>query len=311
MFSAATVCYRPSSARILQCSYLQASSRRFKQTSSQETSKASAISSKLAETDEDKFRPRPLSKPLGLPQKPSADPITWAQKRDDLLSHEKVLERRKHIVKEATKGYFQDYNALKHNEGKTWIGPTSLIHEDKAFYYPDITGVTLTPQEAVHTTTVFKGHVSIVAMLSTTRSEEHVRSFTEPAVAAHLSNPLFRYVQINLQDNPLKGFLVSLFLSSIRARIPQELQSTYIMSRFNVEYLREPMGMINKHVGYVYLVDQNCKIRWAGCGFAVDGEANSLKTCTGVLLKRLAANGGEEGKVVGSTASTTIPTASS
>ena len=47
------------------------------------------------------------------------------------------------------------------------------------------------------------------------------------------------------------------------------------------------MGMVNKHIGYIYLVDENCKIRWAGCGFAMEDEDLSLRNCTRVLLQRL------------------------
>jgi ATPase complex subunit ATP10 len=54
-----------------------------------------------------------------------------------------------------------------------------------------------------------------------------------------------------------------------------------------MEYLRDPMGMTNSKVGYVYLVDENLKIRWAGCADATEKEAQSLESCTGVLLKRL------------------------
>ena len=45
--------------------------------------------------------------------------------------------------------------------------------------------------------------------------------------------------------------------------------------------------MVNKHIGYVYLVDENCKIRWAGCGFAKPDETIALRNCTRVLLQRL------------------------
>ena len=45
--------------------------------------------------------------------------------------------------------------------------------------------------------------------------------------------------------------------------------------------------MTNSKVGYVYLVDENLKIRWAGCADATEKEALSLESCTGVLIKRL------------------------
>ncbi len=47
------------------------------------------------------------------------------------------------------------------------------------------------------------------------------------------------------------------------------------------------MGMTNSKVGYVYLVDENLKIRWAGCADATEKEAQALECCTGVLIKRL------------------------
>jgi mitochondrial ATPase complex subunit ATP10 len=54
-----------------------------------------------------------------------------------------------------------------------------------------------------------------------------------------------------------------------------------------MEYVRDPLGMTNSKVGYVYLIDENLKIRWGGCADATKKEAESLERCTGVLLKRL------------------------
>lgn len=45
--------------------------------------------------------------------------------------------------------------------------------------------------------------------------------------------------------------------------------------------------MVNKHVGYVYLVDEMCRVRWAGCADAKEEEAKALENCAGVLLERL------------------------
>ena len=45
--------------------------------------------------------------------------------------------------------------------------------------------------------------------------------------------------------------------------------------------------MTNSKVGYVYLIDENLKVRWGGCADATLKEAQSLENCTGVLLKRL------------------------
>ena len=47
------------------------------------------------------------------------------------------------------------------------------------------------------------------------------------------------------------------------------------------------MGMLNKVIGYLYLVDEFCRIRWAGVGFPEQREIEALDTCIAVLLDRL------------------------
>jgi ATPase complex subunit ATP10 len=54
-----------------------------------------------------------------------------------------------------------------------------------------------------------------------------------------------------------------------------------------MEYVRESLGMVNKHIGYVYLLDEELKVRWAGCGDAKPEETDALRTSAGVLLKRI------------------------
>lgn len=36
-------------------------------------------------------------------------------------------------VKQVSKGYFHDYNELRHQGGKSWIAPKTLIREDVRF----------------------------------------------------------------------------------------------------------------------------------------------------------------------------------
>ena len=44
--------------------------------------------------------------------------------------------------------------------------------------------------------------------------------------------------------------------------------------------------MTNSRIGYVYLVDENLKVRWAACADAKEEEKEALIRCTGVLLNR-------------------------
>jgi hypothetical protein len=47
-----------------------------------------------------------------------------------------------------------------------------------------------------------------------------------------------------------------------------------------------PLGLENKLVGYVFLIDQNLKVRWAGCGPATAEEVDHLRKGTAVLMRR-------------------------
>jgi ATPase complex subunit ATP10 len=250
--------------------------------------------------------------------------VRMAQRRHLLVTRVPLLECTLTLVariKEASVGYFHDLNMTRKHGGKTWIAPKVLIREDvssfnplsttgsnveiqKALYLPNIAGKSLDTGASRNSTELCFGKVTVLAMLSTkvsevsaiarhilldtdTRGQINAKGFVDPTHARYASHPLYQYVQVNLQENILKSFLVNIFLSSLRRVIPQELHPTYLVSTQNMEYVRDALGMTNTRVGYVFLTDENLKIRWGGCADATDEETRSLESCTGVLLKRL------------------------
>ncbi|CDO70557.1 hypothetical protein BN946_scf184579.g13 [Trametes cinnabarina] len=228
-----------------------------------------------------------LQRPLGVRERPKPKgEKNWEETREKYLDQEKRLEERHHLAREATRGYFSDLSATRHHGGKTWIAPKVMIRQDKALYFPDISGTPLVGKEKVHTSNLLAGKVSVVTLLTTRISEIQTAMFIEPTQNAFGSHPLFQRVQINLQDNMIKSFLVSLFASGIRKTVPERLWPTYLISSQKMEYLREPLGIANRHVGYVYLVDPKMKIRWAACADPKSEEIAALVTCTRVLLDR-------------------------
>lgn len=54
-----------------------------------------------------------------------------------------------------------------------------------------------------------------------------------------------------------------------------------------MEYVREDMGLDNKLIGYVYLVDRNLKIRLAGHALPLEQEVKTLAWGVEELLKRV------------------------
>lgn len=198
------------------------------------------------------------------------------------------MAARKAIVKEATRGYFHDFHAIKSHGGKTWRAPPTLIKDERALWFPRIEGTRLSDKAKCSTVELFHNKISIVALLGSKISEEHTKSFYAPSLAAFANHPKFQLVQINLQSNPLKSYLVSLFTSSLRSQIDEQFHKTYLLSSQNIELEKDALGFHNKHVGYTYLIDHKGRIRWAGSAFAEEQEKTALKTCTGVLLDRVA-----------------------
>ena len=58
--------------------------------------------------------------------------------------------------------------------------------------------------------------------------------YTKSPNALYRKNPMYQYVQINLQENILKSILVHIFLSSLRSKIPPNQHTRYLVSRQNV-----------------------------------------------------------------------------
>ncbi|KAF8068725.1 ATP10 protein-domain-containing protein, partial [Lyophyllum atratum] len=229
----------------------------------------------------------PLARPLGVTERPTTLLKTQTQKMKELITDSGArMAQRRHLIKEVGKGYYYDMNMTRKHGGKTWIANKALIREDKALYLPNMKGKSIDTSEEKNTTTMCYGRITVLAMLGTRMSEVHVKGFVDPTITRYAAHPLFQYIQVNLQENLLKSLLVKLYINSLRGVVPAHLQPTYLVSSQNVEYVRDPLGMTNSKVGYVYLIDENLKIRWGGCADATPEEAMSLETCTGVLLKR-------------------------
>lgn len=195
-------------------------------------------------------------------------------------------------VKEATRGYFHDFHAIRSHGGKTWRAPSTMIRQDRALYFPGIQGTSLADKQKTSTADLLYGKVSVVCFLTSQMSEQHTKSFYEPTLEMYRGDANFQLVQINLQENVLKAYLVALFVSMLRKQIPAELHATYLLSHQGLTTEREAIRLDNKHVGYTYLVGPDGKIRWAGCGFADRDERQALVACTGVLLSRSSSSAG-------------------
>lgn len=174
---------------------------------------------------------------------------------------------------------------MRHHRGKTFLSPSKLFKADTALYLPNMMGYTLaTPSKHTSTTSVLAGRTSIVSVFSGSWAEQQTLSFVgerqNPGLAREverLEGDGVQRVWINVEEDWMKAGLIRLFLRGGKeGKSEAEWGRSFVVRRGVSDEVKDSIGMANGKVGYVYLVDGNCRIRWAGSGDADTGEREGL-----------------------------------
>ncbi|KAH8731042.1 ATP10 protein-domain-containing protein [Phaeosphaeriaceae sp. PMI808] len=260
-----------------------------------DTKTAPAITTTPEPNDEDIFIPKPLGRPIGFREPPKAGENTSNKqpKKDysGMTMSQRNLAKRKDLVEKFGTNYFRDFkNIRKYRSGKTFMANPRIFKQEAALYFPNFHGDTLA-ESAADTTNVLQGKISVVNVYSSQWGEAQVKTFTgkKTNVALHQllaqSPHVVQMVDVNIEENSLKAWIIALFQWQLRGSKPQEDWGKYFVVRKGVsEKIRETIGLLNGRVGYVYLVDQDCKIRWAGSGNAEGSEMDDLNRGVGKLV---------------------------
>lgn len=193
------------------------------------------------------------------------------------------------------KNYFRDIGNLgRIHKGKSILAPTTPFRAHLARYFPNLQGRTLLPSSsaAADTTPVLKGQVSVVSVLNTEWARGQCQSFVSTTANPELheivqgSGGVAQMVEVNVEENLVKRWLIRVCMPFIRRKTAQPDWGRYfLVARGLDDDIREALGIWNGKVGYVYLLDQQCKVRWAGNGDAREDEKTSLVNCVRRLIE--------------------------
>lgn len=193
--------------------------------------------------------------------------------------------------------YFRDWKNLNLHNGKTFIAPPRLFKHDKSLYFPNLFGQTLLKKTSLphDTTPVLQGKASVVTLYSSTWAENQANSFISEKSNAGLHELLKTHkghaqlVRVNIEDQSRLRYWILRFIARwLRKAYPEETWDKYFMVRAGIsDEIRESIGYLNSKVGYVYLVDGDCKIRWAGSGPAKPEEVQSLNKGITMLMTEM------------------------
>ena len=173
---------------------------------------------------------------------------------------------------------------MRLHKGKTFLAPPRLFKSDKALYFPNFHGQTLTKdKKLLDTTPVLHGKVSIVSVFSSAWAENQAATFVSEKNNPGLhevvkgSGGVAQLIRINIEENWLKAAIVRLFMPGLRKRLGFDNWGRYfLVMRGVTDDMRDSIGLLNSKVGYTYLLDGECRIRWAGSGRAEGDEKESL-----------------------------------
>ena len=244
------------------------------------------------------FKPAPLGRPIGWPAPPDPsdylDTRTVEQKRADFRNWDKHLARRRELVTQYARPYFRDWTNMKYSRGKIWVANARLWRKDASLWMPNFWGKDLDGVRQ-SSAAIAMGKVTVCCVMSRTWAGEQVETFVTPEVLQIVreSGGKAQVLDLNVEEAPLARFMLWLYTGRIKKQKSEPFLKYLLLKEIESD-VRELLGMLNHRAGYVFLLDSDCKIRWAGSGDAQPEEAQSLVSGLKKLIEEKASEKGEQ-----------------
>lgn len=245
-----------------------------------------------AVTDPPLSKPGVVSRPFGYEAvttlKSKHVPIT------KLLTAEGRELRRRQIDYDLGHSPFYESKSFSNTKGKIFKPPISYFKQEKAKYFPNLKATLLLGQE-LELLNLFQGKVSLVRIFSTVSGYNCTKTYLDDSLAKkgyvefQQKYPHTQIIDLCVPESWLKGLITKLAAGSIRKTLPRERYDTYFLLPYGLLdwEARRTLKCDIKCGGYLYLVDEQAKIRWATSGNATSDESDTLWRAVNSLDKSL------------------------
>ncbi|CDO94313.1 unnamed protein product [Kluyveromyces dobzhanskii CBS 2104] len=236
-----------------------------------------------------------LKQPIGLESPPfNTKEYKYGNSFLDLFNSEKTGKRAEELEVEFRKSGFHDLYVLEKTNGKIFLSPPSYWKADKSLYLPHLVGQRLSDDKECKIEDTLKGKISILRLFTTDVGKKQIDSYfidkkhgvdyysnDEHLLREQEGMKPAQIVEVNLGENWIKTMIVKMVKNRYSSVVPPHRHDrTFICNRDQLPFqIREQIQINNLYSGYVLIVDENLKIRWAACGEASQKEFNLLWKC--------------------------------
>lgn len=238
-------------------------------------------------------KPQPITKPFGY-----EEPIFLNKLNEhsisETFSKESRERRQKEIDYDLQHSPFYDSKSFANTHGKIFLPPISFFKQSKSLYFPNFEGYTLLKNKR-QLYDVLKNKVTILRMSSAISGENCTNSYVQDYLSGSGYEqfkgkyPHSQIVDINIPQSWIKGLFVSLAKNNIRNMIPPARHDLYFVlsHKLFTGDVKRTLKCDNACSGYLYILDETGKIRWATSGMTDEEESAVLWRSMRALEKEL------------------------
>lgn len=231
-------------------------------------------------------KPEMITKPFGFDDRTTLK--TTEISVFNMFSKEGKAQRQRQLDHDIAHSPFYESKSFENTKGKIFMPPISYFKQEKAKYFPNLEATSLLGK---HTNlySEFKDKVSLVRIFATLSGENCTKTYVgqylnkEQYDEFQKQYPNAQLIDLFVPQSWVKGLFVS--SGSLRRSVPKIRQDTFFLlphGCLDVDS-RRTLKCDNTCAGYLYVVDEEGKIRWATSGNATESEKEVLwKTVRGL-----------------------------